>query len=64
MAATRSEMETGRPSQGDGVVASPIGLAGEPLEMSPRERPAELQRARISSVVRLWGAVVELQARV
>ena len=32
--------------------------------MSLGKRPTELQRARISSVVRLWGAVVELQARV
>ena len=32
--------------------------------MSPGERPTELQRAGISSVVRLRGAVVELRARV
>ena len=32
--------------------------------MSPRERPTELQRVGISSVVRLWGTVVELRARV
>ena len=66
--ATRSEMVSGRPSQDDGVdvenTASPIGPAGEPLEMSPGERPTELQRAGISSVVRLRGAVVELRARV
>ena len=66
--ATRSEMVSGRPSRDAGVdvenTASPISPAGEPLEMSPGERPTELQRAGISSVVRLWGAVVELQARV
>ena len=64
VAATRSEMVLGHPSRGAGVngenTASPIGPAGEPLEMSPGERPAELQRAGISSVVRLRGAVVEL----
>ena len=63
-----SEMELGHPSRDAGVnaenTASPIGPAGEPLEMSPRERPTELQRAGISSVVRLRGAVVELRARV
>ena len=68
VAATRAEMVLGHPSRDAGVngenTASPIGPAGEPLEMSPRERPAELQRARISSVVRLRGAVVELRARV
>ena len=68
MAATRSEMEIGRPSRGAGVNAenatSLIGLAGEPLQISPRERLGELQRVGISSVVRLWGAVVELRARV
>ena len=62
--ATRSEMVSGRPSRGAGVnaenAASPIGLAGEPLEMSPGERPTELQRARISLVLRLRGVVVEL----
>ena len=66
--ATRSEMVSGRPSRGAGVnaenAASPIGPAGEPLEMSLGERPTELQRVGISSVVRLWGAVVELRARV
>ena len=44
--ATRSEMEIGRPSRCANVNAenttSPIGLAGEPLEMSPRERPTKL----------------------
>ena len=43
---TRSEMALGRPSRGAGVnaknAASPISLAGEPLEMSPGERPTEL----------------------
>ena len=62
----RWEMGSGRPSRGTGInvenVASPIGPAGEPLAMSPSERPTGLQRAGISSVVRLWGAVVELQA--
>ena len=55
--ATRSEMVSGRPSQGVGVnvanAASLIGPAGEPLEMSPGERSIELQRVGISSVVRL-----------
>ena len=68
VAVTRSEMESGRPSQGAGVsaenAASPIGPTGEPLEMSPSERPTELQGAGIRSVVRLQGAVVELRARV
>ena len=68
VAATRLEMVSGRPSRDSGVnaenAASPIGLAGEPLEMSHGERPTELQRVGISSVVRLWGAVVELRARV
>ena len=68
VAMTRSEMETSRPSRGASVnaknVASPIGPAGEPLEISPRERPTELQRAGVSSAVRLWGAMVELRARV
>ena len=68
VAATESEMVSGRPSQNAGVnsenTAFPIGPAGEPLEMSPGERPTELQRAGISSVVRLRGAVVELRARV
>ena len=68
MVATRSEMEIGRPFRDASVniknTAFPIGPLGEPLEMSPRERPAELQRAGISSVVRLWGAVVELRAQV
>ena len=32
--------------------------------MSPRERPTELQRAGISLVVRLRGAVVELRTRI
>ena len=61
-------MLSSRPSRGAGInienAASPIGPAGEPLEMSSGERPTELQRARISSVVRLRGAVVKLQARV
>ena len=61
-------MVAGRPSRSAGVSAEntafPIGPAGEPLEMSPGERPTELQRAGISSVVRLRGAVVELRARV
>ena len=68
VAATESEMVSGRPSRNAGVnaenTAFPIGPAGEPLEMSPGERPTELQRAGISSVVRLRGAVVELRARV
>ena len=68
VAATESEMVSGRPSRNAGVSAEntvfPNGPAGEPLEMSPGERPAELQRAGISSVVRLRGAVVELRARV
>ena len=68
VAATRSEMVLGHPSRDVGVnvenTSSPIGPAGEPLEMSPRERPTELQRVGISSVVRLRGAVVELRARV
>ena len=41
--AIRLEMETSRPSQDAGVnaedAAFPIDPAGEPLEMSPRERP-------------------------
>ena len=61
-------MVLGCPSRDAGVdgenVASPIGPAGEPLEMSPGERPTMLQRARISSVLRLRGAEVELRARV
>ena len=68
VAAIRSEMVSGRPSRDAGVnvenAASPIGPAGEPLEMSPSKRPTKLQRAGISSVVRLWGAVVELRARI
>ena len=68
VAATRSEMVSGRPSRNADVSAEntafPIGPAGEPLEMSPGERPTELQRVGISSVVRLRGAVVELRARV
>ena len=64
--ATRSEMVSGRRSRDAGAnaesAASPIGPAGEPLEMSLGERPTELQRTRISSVVRLRGAVMELQA--
>ena len=64
VAATRSEMVLGRPSRDAGGnvehTASPIDPAGEPLEMSPGERPTELQKAGISSVVRLQGAVVEL----
>ena len=68
VAATRLEMVSGRPSRGAGIntenAASTIGPAGEPLEMSLGERPIELQRVGISSVVRLWGAVVELRARV
>ena len=68
VAATEPEVESGSPPR-DVVVdvessTSPIGPAGEPLEIRPRERPTELQRARISSVVRLKGAVVELRARV
>ena len=66
--ATRSEMVSGRPSRDAGGnvehTASPIDPAGEPLEMSPGERPTELQRAGISSVVRLRGAVMELRTRV
>ena len=66
--ATRSEMVSSRPSRDAGIdvenAASPIGPAGEPLEMSPGERPTELQRVGISSVVRLRGTVVELRARV
>ena len=46
VAATRSEMVSGRPSRDAGIdvenAASPIGPAGEPLEMSPGERPTEL----------------------
>ena len=57
VAATRSEMVSGRPSRNAGGnaenTAFPIGPAGEPLEMSPGERPTELQRVGISSVVRL-----------
>ena len=68
VAATRSEMVSGRPSRDAGVnaenAASPIGPAGEPLEMSLGKRPTELQRAGISSIVRLRGAVVEMRARV
>ena len=68
VAATRSEMVSGRPSRDAGVnvenAASPIGPVGEPLEMSSGKRPIELQRAGISLVVRLRGAVVELRARV
>ena len=62
--ATRSEMVSGRPSRDASVnvenAAFPLGLAGEPLEMSPGERPTELQRPGINSVVRLRGAVMEL----
>ena len=65
--ATRLEMESSRPSRGAGVngenAASPIGPAGEPLEMSPSERPTELHRVGISLVVRLQGAVVEVRAQ-
>ena len=68
VAVVKSERETSRPSRDASVNAkiatSPIGLVGEPFELSPRERPTELWRARISLVVRLWGIVVELQARV
>ena len=68
VAVTRSEMVSGRPSRDAGIdvenATSPIGPAGEPLEMSPGERPTELQRVGISSVVRLRGTVVELRARV
>ena len=68
VAATRSEMVSGRPSRNAGVSAEntafPIGPAGEPLEMRPGARPIELQRVGISSVVRLRGTVVELRARV
>ena len=57
VAVTRSEMQIGRPSRDVSVnaknAAFPIGPVGEPLEMSPRERPIELQRARIRPVVRL-----------
>ena len=57
VAATKSEMEIGRLSCDAGVnaenTAFPIGPMGEPLKMSPRERPTKLQRPRISSVVRL-----------
>ena len=64
VAATRSEMVSGRPSRGAGINAenatSLTGPAGEPLEMSPGKRPTELLRARISSVIRLRGTVVEL----
>ena len=64
VAETRSEMGSDRPSRDAGTdvenAESPIGPAGEPLEMSPGERPTELQRVGISSVVRLRGAVVEL----
>ena len=60
----RSEMVSGRPSRDVGLdtenVAFLIGSVGEPLEMSLGERPTELQRAGISSVVRLRGVVVEL----
>ena len=57
-------MVSGRPSRDAGIdaenAASPIDPVGEPLEMSLGERPTKLQRAGISSVVRLRGAVVEL----
>ena len=46
VAATRSEMVSGRPSRDAGVDAedatSPIGPTGEPLEMSSGERAIEL----------------------
>ena len=46
VAAMRSEMETGRPSQGAAVnaenAASPIGRAGKPLEIYSREKPTVL----------------------
>ena len=46
VAATRSEMEIGCPSRdasGNAESAAfPIGPVGEPLKMSPRERPIEL----------------------
>ena len=46
MRVTRSKMETGRPSRDAGVNAKnatiPIGLAGEPFEMSPREKLTKL----------------------
>ena len=62
--AMTSEMETSRPSRDAGVNAKNaaflIGPAGEPLEMSPRVSPIELQTARINLVVRLWGTMVEL----
>ena len=68
MVATRSEMGIGRPFRGASVnaeiAASPIGLAVEPFEMSPRQRSTELQRVGISSVVRLRRTKVELRARV
>ena len=64
LVATRSEMETGCLSRDASVnvenTAFPMGPAGEPLEMSPRDRPIELQRVGISSIVRLQGAMVEL----
>ena len=68
VAATKPEVGLGSPPR-DVVVdvennTPPIGSAGEPLEISPRERPIELQRVGISSVVRLRGVVVELRARV
>ena len=68
VAATRPGIDSDGPSRdtvaGADSSVSPTGSAGEPLEMGPIERPAELQRAGISSVVRLKGAVVELRARV
>lgn len=38
---------------------SPSDLAGEPLEDSPKERPTESRRTRISSVVKNQGTVIE-----
>ena len=68
VAATRPGMDSDGPSRDTVADAdssvSPTGSAGEPLEMGPIERPAELQRAGINSVVRLKGAVVELRVRV
>ena len=68
VAATRPGVDSDGPSRDTVAEAdssvSPTGSAGEPLEMGPIERPAELQRVRISSVIRLRGVVVELRARV
>ena len=57
VAAMRPGMDSDGPSRDTVADAdssvSPTGSAGEPLEMGPVERPAELQRAGISLVVRL-----------